>query len=208
MSKRFTWRGRKWTGSPSKLQKQTLKIVEKEKRLQYNDPHFLESNIVYGWFVDCCCGLKGVNVDDGHRMVECDVCKVWMHCICNNIPTQTKQELFKYFSKKRVWVCNKCKEGKFAYRALHWYTLEKANENKHEVTFDKKKKKIDGKKELELPKHNPDVQAKKSILKMESHFQRGKALPNPPSWILLLLLTILMSDLSTVCNKIVNSFNK
>merc|ERR1711862_877356 len=129
-------------GSPSKLQKQTLKIVEKEKRLQYNDPHFLESNIVYGWFVDCCCGLKGVNVDDGHRMVECDVCKVWMHCICNNIPTQTKQELFKYFSK------------------------------------------------------------------MESHFQRGKALPNPPSWILLLLLTILMSDLSTVCNKIVNSFNK
>ena len=35
------------------------------------------------WVVSCSCGTK---VDDGERMVACDVCGVWLHTRCQGIP--------------------------------------------------------------------------------------------------------------------------
>jgi len=35
------------------------------------------------WVVSCRCGT---HVDDGERMVACDVCGVWMHTRCQGMP--------------------------------------------------------------------------------------------------------------------------
>lgn len=35
------------------------------------------------WVVSCRCGTR---IDDGERMVACDVCGVWMHTRCHGMP--------------------------------------------------------------------------------------------------------------------------
>lgn len=35
------------------------------------------------WVVSCSCGT---HVDDGERMVACDVCEIWMHTRCQGMP--------------------------------------------------------------------------------------------------------------------------
>lgn len=35
------------------------------------------------WVVSCRCGTR---IDDGERMVACDMCGVWMHTRCQGMP--------------------------------------------------------------------------------------------------------------------------
>ena len=49
----------------------------KDSAVSYNAGGFED------WVVNCSCGTK---VDDGERMVECEVCNVWLHTRCQGIP--------------------------------------------------------------------------------------------------------------------------
>lgn len=49
------------------------------------------------WTVDCKCGARD---DDGERMVDCDVCKVWHHTMCNSIEDDE--------AEPSVFLCDRC----------------------------------------------------------------------------------------------------
>ncbi|XP_073029045.1 PHD finger protein MALE STERILITY 1-like isoform X1 [Primulina eburnea] len=60
--------------------------------------------IYEGWMkrdlvVDCPCGTKD---DDGERMVSCDICQVWQHTRCVQIPNN--QEI------PNIFICNICEQ--------------------------------------------------------------------------------------------------
>ncbi|OQR84167.1 lysine-specific demethylase PHF2 [Achlya hypogyna] len=38
------------------------------------------------WMVQCSCGIRAKNYDDGCRMVACDRCNTWQHTLCAGIP--------------------------------------------------------------------------------------------------------------------------
>ena len=113
----------KWCGSPKKLQKKLLSDVKHSKQIQIKDFNDFENNLINGWFVDCRCGVKGVNKDDGERMIQCDICKLYMHNKCNDLPT-VLEEFRMYFISKRVWVCPRCAVGDYNYHATHWKVIE------------------------------------------------------------------------------------
>ncbi|CAI9096894.1 OLC1v1033140C1 [Oldenlandia corymbosa var. corymbosa] len=50
--------------------------------------------------VDCSCGTKR---DDGERMVACDICEVWQHTRCVNIPSM--EEI------PTIFLCHSCEQG-------------------------------------------------------------------------------------------------
>ena len=132
MSADATWHGQKWTGSPKKLYKQNVKKAVKAKRFSVTDPELLQDHIMFGWYFHCSCGASGKNYDDGKRSLQCDVCKVWMHNKCNNVPSTT-DELF-FFFDKTIWVCNDCKEGNFQYKGKTWCTESKMKKQSS-ITF-------------------------------------------------------------------------
>eukprot|EP00011_Vannellida_sp_DIVA3-517-6-12_P010936 CAMPEP_0114626342 /NCGR_PEP_ID=MMETSP0168-20121206/11732_1 /TAXON_ID=95228 ORGANISM="Vannella sp., Strain DIVA3 517/6/12" /NCGR_SAMPLE_ID=MMETSP0168 /ASSEMBLY_ACC=CAM_ASM_000044 /LENGTH=623 /DNA_ID=CAMNT_0001837643 /DNA_START=11 /DNA_END=1878 /DNA_ORIENTATION=- len=107
----------KYVGSPKKLQKRVLKM--QRQKFVIDDVQTLKSHIVHGWYVDCTCGLRGVNVDDGKKMMQCDVCKAWQHCKCNGLAAYTEEQLTRLKAKK-VWVCQTCKLGRYKYQGHFW----------------------------------------------------------------------------------------
>ena len=93
--------GRKWSGSPKKLQHKMKKSAKKAKMFAVDDAEQLQDNILFGWKFDCRCGASGLNYDDGKRSLQCDVCKIWMHNRCNKVPVKS-DDLLVYFYRKRV----------------------------------------------------------------------------------------------------------
>ncbi|KAE9242053.1 hypothetical protein PF004_g6773 [Phytophthora fragariae] len=50
------------------------------------------------WMVDCSCGLKEKNYDDGTSMIQCDSCSHWVHAKCaDKQPEAVEQEKFLCF---------------------------------------------------------------------------------------------------------------
>uniref|UniRef100_A0AAV1U403 PHD-type domain-containing protein n=1 Tax=Peronospora matthiolae TaxID=2874970 RepID=A0AAV1U403_9STRA len=50
------------------------------------------------WLVDCSCGLKRKNYDDGTFMIQCDICMHWVHAKCaDKLPEAVAQENFVCF---------------------------------------------------------------------------------------------------------------
>ncbi|KAG7392082.1 hypothetical protein PHYPSEUDO_002306 [Phytophthora pseudosyringae] len=50
------------------------------------------------WMVDCSCGLKEKNYDDGTSMIQCDSCSQWVHAKCaDKQPEAVAQEKFLCF---------------------------------------------------------------------------------------------------------------
>ncbi|KAI9981323.1 hypothetical protein PInf_008981 [Phytophthora infestans] len=50
------------------------------------------------WMVDCSCGLKEKNYDDGTSMIQCDSCSHWVHAKCaDKQPEAVAQEKFLCF---------------------------------------------------------------------------------------------------------------
>ncbi|CAI5729519.1 unnamed protein product [Hyaloperonospora brassicae] len=50
------------------------------------------------WLVDCSCGLKKKNYDDGTSMIQCDICQNWVHAKCaDKLPEAVAQEKFVCF---------------------------------------------------------------------------------------------------------------
>lgn len=126
------WNGRKWTGSPKKLHKKVTKEFSKQKSSGFHN--LSEDDILLGWQFDCCCGASGKNFDDGKRSLQCDICKLWMHNRCNNIPEKSS-DLMLHFYRKRVWVCDKCRTGDFKHRASIWKVTDNEEKEKTKVTF-------------------------------------------------------------------------
>ena len=114
---------RKWTGSPKNLQRKARKQIMKHKQLVCSDVENLSDHIFFGWHFSCNCGVSGHNYVDRHRSLQCDVCKVWMHNLCNNVPVRF-HDVTVFFSKKKVWVCQNCQRGNFRYGAEHWRSPE------------------------------------------------------------------------------------
>ncbi|EFJ48788.1 hypothetical protein VOLCADRAFT_49050, partial [Volvox carteri f. nagariensis] len=49
------------------------------------------------WRVACLCGTQD---DDGERMIACDMCGVWSHTRCNDIPDEVDEP--------PAFVCREC----------------------------------------------------------------------------------------------------
>merc|ERR1712137_253008 len=81
-------------------------------------PSALQNSILLGWYFDCICGASGENYSDHKRSIQCDVCKRWMHCKCNAVPTKEK-DLLHYFTKF-IWICPHCKAGDYKYKGEYW----------------------------------------------------------------------------------------
>ena len=64
-------------------------------RIGNNNEGIYESN--ENRFVDCPCGTKD---DDGERMISCDICEVWQHTWCAQIPNS--EEI------PNIFLCNQC----------------------------------------------------------------------------------------------------
>lgn len=58
-------------------------------------------------FVDCLCGTKD---EDGERMVCCDICEVWQHTRCVNIPNHE--------AIPDIFLCNKCEQDILQFPSL------------------------------------------------------------------------------------------
>ncbi len=56
------------------------------------------------WTVNCLCGAIGEKFDDGRRMVECTLCKNWVHTECNGILLDNEPP--------ENFICNKVCKGK------------------------------------------------------------------------------------------------
>ncbi|KAI9918793.1 hypothetical protein PsorP6_012268 [Peronosclerospora sorghi] len=57
------------------------------------------------WMVDCSCGLKKKNYDDGTSMIQCDSCSHWVHAKCaGKQPEEVAQEKFLCF--RCGWIFN------------------------------------------------------------------------------------------------------
>ncbi|XP_073286198.1 PHD finger protein MALE STERILITY 1 [Primulina huaijiensis] len=68
--------------------------------------------IYQGWMkrdlvVDCPCGTKD---DDGERMVSCDICQVWQHTRCVQIPN--------YQEIPNIFLCNICEQDILRFPSL------------------------------------------------------------------------------------------
>ncbi|CAN4080994.1 unnamed protein product [Withania somnifera] len=63
----------------------------------------IKDNIV----VDCLCGTKD---EDGERMVSCDICEVWQHTRCVNIPNHE--------AIPDIFLCNKCEQDILQFPSL------------------------------------------------------------------------------------------
>lgn len=167
----------KWTGSPRNLHKE---VVSKDKKVgdleEQLDPTFYGGHIYHGWYFDCCCGAHGANYDDVKRSIQCDICKIWMHCKCNKVPTK-EAELQKHFENRNVWVCPNCREGKYKYRGILWNQPEETKEPGTKITFSDNISTSDS---TEI-KQTSDLSKSpaKSILKPERAFSNGMELPIP-----------------------------
>ncbi|KAM3339069.1 PHD finger protein MALE STERILITY 1 [Capsicum galapagoense] len=64
----------------------------------------IKNNII----VDCLCGTK--DEEDGERMVSCDICEVWQHTRCVNIPNH--EEI------PDIFLCNKCEQDILQFPSL------------------------------------------------------------------------------------------
>jgi len=65
----------------------------------YNfDSKWLHAGGPEDWIVNCPCGTRD---DDGEAMVACDVCEVWMHTRCVDVPDDTESWLCTVCSKKK-----------------------------------------------------------------------------------------------------------
>ncbi len=53
------------------------------------------------WMVNCTCGAKGKNYDDGGRMVECSKCMNWVHTLCSGVKDN--------IDPPDDFVCKRCK---------------------------------------------------------------------------------------------------
>ncbi|KAK4371230.1 hypothetical protein RND71_010705 [Anisodus tanguticus] len=63
----------------------------------------IKNNIV----VDCLCGTKD---EDGERMISCDICEVWQHTRCVNIPNHE--------AIPDIFLCNKCEHDILQFPSL------------------------------------------------------------------------------------------
>ncbi|XP_059291840.1 PHD finger protein MALE STERILITY 1 [Lycium ferocissimum] len=63
----------------------------------------IKNNIV----VDCLCGTKD---EDGERMISCDICEVWQHTRCVNIPNHE--------AIPDIFLCNKCEQDILQFPSL------------------------------------------------------------------------------------------
>ncbi|KAJ0546888.1 putative chromatin regulator PHD family [Helianthus annuus] len=72
-----------------------------------NRESIYESGSRQRFFVDCGCGAKD---DDGERMVACDICEVWQHTRCLNIPNN--EEI------PNIYVCSRCEQDILVLPAL------------------------------------------------------------------------------------------
>ena len=129
---------RKWTGSPQKLQKMEKKELVKrvKKGLGVGEANREEDNILLGWQFQCRCGASGENYDDGRKSLQCDICKLWMHCRCNKVP-EKHDDLLLFFYRKRVWVCMSCKKGEYRYLGEFWKEPEEYK-GESKVSFDER----------------------------------------------------------------------
>ncbi|KAL3635903.1 hypothetical protein CASFOL_020450 [Castilleja foliolosa] len=57
--------------------------------------------------VDCLCGAKD---DDGERLVTCDICQVWQHTRCVQIPENDEVP--------SIFICNACEQDIVRFRSL------------------------------------------------------------------------------------------
>ncbi|KAG3164257.1 hypothetical protein PI126_g5180 [Phytophthora idaei] len=58
------------------------------------------------WMVDCSCGLKEKNYDDGTSMIQCDSCSHWVHAKCaDKQPEAVAQEKFLCFQCGWMFDC-------------------------------------------------------------------------------------------------------
>merc|ERR1712137_395498 len=128
---------RKWTGSPKKLQKKEIKEIQKiQKKGEFIPPEVTdESSILHGWHFKCTCGASGDNYDDGKRSLQCNICKLWMHNKCNEVP-EKYNDLLTFFYRRRVWVCASCKKGKYQYLGEHWKIPNESEITETKVKFD------------------------------------------------------------------------
>ena len=58
------------------------------------------------------CGKCEIQVSDDHQAVECDICEMWFHVKCENIP----EAVYKYMmdvdtGSKVSWFCSYSKRG-------------------------------------------------------------------------------------------------
>lgn len=180
-----TCKGGKYIGSPRKLQQQTLKKMKKEGKYSVTDASTLENNIIFGWYFNCCCGASGTNYHDKHKSIQCDICKIWMHCWCIDLPTKTS-DLLLLFSGRRIWVCPDCKKGKFKYRSIHWQEPKPVTANTENEKEIKIKKNVKFATKCIPPPRIPSVYnftklPLDAVLKEPRKYSEGETLPTPTS---------------------------
>uniref|UniRef100_A0A7S4IPX0 PHD-type domain-containing protein n=1 Tax=Vannella robusta TaxID=1487602 RepID=A0A7S4IPX0_9EUKA len=204
MSTHIKWKGRKWTGSPRVLRKQAAKEAKKNGSFAIPDPSDLENSILFGWYFECKCGASGSNYCDEKRSLQCDVCKVWMHCSCNGVPTRPA-ELMQYF-RRYIWICPNCKEGNYKYRSIHWkegsqsdhtprlkkikfqdepedIETNESNDNTLKKESEELKSSLKERKSLKKVMSVPDLSKmpSASIIRAPKKYEDGITLPNPDS---------------------------
>ena len=52
------------------------------------------------------CGTCSKPVGNKHKAIQCDICNLWIHIKCNNIPTSTYEKLIT--DDQLTWCCTKC----------------------------------------------------------------------------------------------------
>lgn len=58
------------------------------------------------WMVDCSCGLRKANYDDGSPMIQCDSCSNWVHAACaGKPPAEAANESFLCFRCTWIFDC-------------------------------------------------------------------------------------------------------
>lgn len=58
------------------------------------------------------CGKCSHTVGDSDQAVECDICEVWYHIVCANIPVEVYEYMMDEENQDQTsWYCNSCKKG-------------------------------------------------------------------------------------------------
>ncbi|KAL7682069.1 putative Zinc finger, PHD-type, Zinc finger, FYVE/PHD-type, Zinc finger, RING/FYVE/PHD-type [Plasmopara halstedii] len=88
----------------SKMRNRTSRSKRKHKTAgemifeKCNGSAKVEEGVEDDWMVDCSCGIREKNYDDGTSMIQCDSCSHWVHAKCaNKQPEIVAQEHFLCF---------------------------------------------------------------------------------------------------------------
>ncbi|KAH6766690.1 hypothetical protein C2S52_017673 [Perilla frutescens var. hirtella] len=82
-----------------------FKTVKPGSKITFVCVQGIEGNGVYPTVVNCICGTKD---EDGERMVSCDLCRVWQHTRCVQIPD--------HHATPNIFLCNACEQDILRFR--------------------------------------------------------------------------------------------